>query len=45
MAISIEDIVKVEKATSGEYNVHHVNSIAELYKEFRQKSKAPTFLL
>lgn len=45
MAISIDDILKIEKATTSEYNSHYVNSIAELYKEFRQKSKAPTFLL
>lgn len=37
--------IKVEEITQREFNVHHVNSIGTLYKELRNKSKAPTFAL
>jgi len=36
---------KIEEVTQAEYKVGVVNSIAERYKELRQESKAPTFLL
>jgi len=35
----------IEEITQAEYTVGVVNSIAKRYKELRQESKAPTFLL
>jgi hypothetical protein len=35
----------IEEVTQVEYTVGVVNSIAKRYKELRQESKAPTFLL
>lgn len=35
----------IEEVTQAEYTVALVNSIAERYKEIRQESKGPTFLL
>jgi len=33
----------VEPCTTKDFNVHYINKIAELSKEARQDSKAPTF--
>lgn len=43
MEISIDSIESISLVTANEYNVHEINSIAERYKELRQRSKAPTF--
>lgn len=38
-------MVKIKKITQEEYKVNVVNSISRRYKEVRQESKTPTFLL
>lgn len=38
-------MVHIEEVTHEEYKAAKVNSIAKRYKELRQESKAPTFLL
>lgn len=44
MEIQISEIPnKISQISKEEYNVAEINSIAERYKELRQRSKAPTF--
>ena len=45
VSITIESIDSLKEISSKEYNVAEINSIDELYSEYRQRGKAPTFLL
>lgn len=45
VSITIESIDSLKEISPKEYNVAEINSIDELYTEFRKRSKAPTFLL
>ena len=45
VSITIESIDSLKEISPKEYNVAEINSIDELYSEFRKRSKAPTFLL
>ena len=45
VSITIESIDSLKEISAKEYNVAEINSIDELYPEYRKRSKAPTFLL
>jgi DNA polymerase-1 len=45
MHIEIETIDSLEEISIKEFNVHEINQIKVLYKDIRDRSKTPTFLL
>lgn len=45
MHIEIETIDSLKEISTKEFNVHEINQIKYLYKEIRDRSKTPTFLL
>lgn len=45
MHIEIDTIDSLEEISTKEFNVHEINQIKYLYKDIRDRSKTPTFLL